>query len=150
MYNVCRRMVNNDLDAEDLLQQSFLDVFLKLHTFRGESSPGAWIKRIVINNCINFLKKRNLRLEFLDDKLLRLPTEPDTPVEKKLDVAAIGQALAALPDGYRIVFTLYMFEGYDHQEIASILDVTESTSKSQLSRARQRMRELLAGKELLS
>ncbi len=143
-------MVGNDPDAEDLLQQSFLDVFLKLHTFRGDSSPGAWIKRIVINNCINFLKKRNLHLENLDDKLRQLPAGPDSPVEKKLDVTAIQQAMAALPDGFRVVFTLYLFEGYDHQEIAAILNITETTSKSQLSRARQRMRELLHGKELWS
>jgi RNA polymerase sigma-70 factor (ECF subfamily) len=147
MYNICLRMVNDDMDAEDLLQQSFVDVFTKMDTFRYESSIGAWIKRIVVNNCINFLKKRRLNLESLDDRFHHVPE--DGPVEEvKLNVGTINQAMKELPDGYRVVFSLYMFEGYDHKEIGDILNITEATSKSQFSRAKKKLKELLDGKPL--
>lgn len=147
MYNICLRMVNNDLDAEDLLQQSFIDVFSKMDSFRYESSIGAWIKRIVVNNCINFLKKRKLKIESLDDRFHHVPN--DEPVEEsKLNVKAINGAIKELPDGYRVVFSLYMFEGYDHKEIGDILNITEATSKSQFSRAKKKLKELLDGKRM--
>lgn len=148
MYNVCLRMVNNDLDAEDLLQQSFIDVYSKMDSFRYESTIGAWIKRIVVNNCINFLKKRKLKIETLDDRFHHV-SEGEPVGEKHLNVKAINGAMANLPDGYRVVFSLYMFEGYDHKEIGEILDITEATSKSQFSRARKRLRELLEGQQLI-
>ncbi len=148
MYNICLRMVNNSLDAEDLLQQSFIDVYSKMDSFRYESTIGAWIKRIVVNNCINFLKKRKLKIETLDDRFHHVPDHG--PVnETHLNVKAINDAMSNLPDGYRVVFSLYMFEGYDHKEIGEILDITEATSKSQFSRARKRLRELLEGQQLV-
>ena len=147
MYNVCLRMSNNDLDAEDLLQQSFVDVFTKLHSFRFESSIGAWIKRIVVNNCINFLKKRKLLTTSLDDRFHRVAE--DAPVEKaKINVAAINEAIAQLPPGYRVVFSLYLFEGYDHKEIGQILEISEATSKSQYSRAKKKLKSLLDGQQI--
>ena len=147
MYNVCLRMVNSEVDAEDLLQQSFIDVFTKMDSFRYESSIGAWIKRIVVNNCINFLKKRRLKIESLDDRFHQLPEEE--PVEEvHLNVKAINRALGELPDGYRVVFSLYMMEGYDHKEIGEILNITEATSKSQFSRAKKKLKELLEGQRL--
>jgi len=148
MYNICLRMVNDSLDAEDLLQQSFIDVFSKIDSFRYESSIGAWIKRIVVNNCINFLKKRKLKIESLDDRFHQVPG--DEPVEEaKLNIKAINQAITELPDGYRVVFSLYLFEGYDHKEIGEILSITEATSKSQFSRAKKKLKELLDGKRLM-
>lgn len=145
MYNVCLRMVKNDLDAEDILQTSFIDVFTKLDTFQFQSSIGAWIKRIVLNNCINFLKRSRIQLEELDDKFQTLKEE-EQPDEAHigLTVERINRALFELPDGYRVVFSLYMLEGYDHKEIAEILQITEATSKSQFSRAKSKLRELLA------
>lgn len=137
------RMVKNDADAEDILQNSFIDVFTKLESFRFESSVGAWIKRIVVNNCINFLKKRRLYFEEIDE---RTGDFEDTPPEEELqlNVKAIKDAIFQLPDGYRVVFSLYQMEGYDHSEIAEILNVSEQTSKSQYSRARKKLRELLS------
>lgn len=147
MYNICLRMSNNDLDAEDLLQQSFVDVFTKMGSFRFESSIGAWIKRIVVNNCINFLKKRRLKIESLDDRYHQV--SEDAPVSKvALNVGAINSAIKKLPDGYRVVFTLYQFEGYDHKEIGQILNITEATSKSQFSRAKKKLRSLLEGQKI--
>jgi RNA polymerase sigma-70 factor (ECF subfamily) len=148
MYNICLRMVRNELDAEDLLQNSFVDVFSKLHTFRYQSSVGAWIKRIVVNNSINFLKKRRLKIEELDDKFHAIK-EDDDDVKLHLNVPAFNEALMKLPDGYRIVFTLYLMEGYDHKEIASILNISEATSKSQYSRAKKKLRELLSSQAYL-
>jgi RNA polymerase sigma-70 factor (ECF subfamily) len=145
MYNVCMRMVNDQLDAEDLLQHSFVDIFTKLDSFRYESTIGAWIKRIVVNNCINFLKKRKLKIEQLDDRLHLVPEEQVLVSEIPLSVNAVKQAMTELPDGYRVVFSLYMFEGYDHSEIGEILGITEATSKSQFSRAKKKLRDLLEG-----
>ena len=138
-------MVKNDLDAEDLLQNSFIDVFTKLHSFRYQSSIGAWIKRIVINNCINFLKKRRLQIDEWDDKIPeRLERESNDHQEVALSVEKVNRALLELPDGYRVVFSLYLMEGYDHKEVAQILGVSEATSKSQYSRAKAKLRQLLS------
>jgi RNA polymerase sigma-70 factor (ECF subfamily) len=147
MYNLCLRLLNSEPDAEDLLQQSFVDVFSKLDSFRQEASIGAWIRRIVVNNCINFLQKRKLTLENLDDQLQQLPETEASSLQ--LDVDSIHQAIQKLPEGCRVVLCLYLLEGYDHQEIAQILHIAESTSKSQYSRARKMLRELLKGKQLL-
>ena len=147
MYNICLRMVNDDLDAEDLLQQSFVDVFTKMDSFRYESSIGAWIKRIVVNNCINFLKKRRLQVQSLDDSHHQV-AEDLRYDDFTINVEAINGAIRELPDGYRVVFSLYLFEGYDHQEIGEILGITEATSKSQFSRAKKKLRDLLEGQKI--
>ena len=146
MYNICIRMVKNEQDAEDLLQNSFVDVFTKLNTFKYQSSIGAWIKRIVVNNCINFLKRNRMFFEELDDRIFNI-TEDLTPTQKGLSTEAVNRALFKLPDGYRVVFSLTMLEGYDHKEIASILEISEATSKSQYSRAKRKLREILKSKE---
>jgi len=143
MYNICLRMTKNDMDAEDLLQNSFVDIFTKLDSFRFQSSVGAWIKRIVVNNCINFLKKRRLEIQELNDKITEQP-EPEEQVHApKYSIDTINYALMQLPDGYRVVFTLYLMEGYDHKEIAEILEISEATSKSQYSRAKKKLREII-------
>lgn len=148
MYNICLRMVNDDLDAEDLLQQSFVDAFSKLESFRYESSIGAWIKRIVVNNCINFLKKRRLNLMSLDDSYHHVADDPHYD-DQNINVEAINSAIRQLPDGYRVVFSLYLMEGYDHQEIGEILGISEATSKSQFSRAKKKLRDLLEGQKIV-
>ncbi|MEM9819699.1 MAG: RNA polymerase sigma factor, partial [Bacteroidota bacterium] len=114
-------MLRNELDAEDVLQNSFVMIFSKLDTFRYQSSVGAWIKRIVVNNCINFLKKRRLEIEELQERHTKSFVETYDETEPAYNVQAVNHALMQLPDGYRIVFTLYMLEGYDHKEIANIL-----------------------------
>ncbi len=151
MYNICLRMVGRENDAEDLLQNSFIDVFSKLHTFRYQSSIGAWIKRIVVNNCINFLKRKRIYFEDLNNAYeYEFSHQEEDLGGGKVNVDAIKQALYQLPDGYRVVFSLYSLEGYDHKEIAQILNVTEATSKSQYSRAKKKLKELLKNKSLLS
>lgn len=146
MYNICLRMVKNELDAEDILQNSFVDVFTKLHTFQYQASVGAWIKRIVVNNCINFLKRNRVYFEALEDRHANVEADgyqPEGKADHKLTVERINKALFELPDGYRVVFSLYMLEGYDHKEIAEILGITEATSKSQFSRAKGKLRGIL-------
>ncbi len=136
-------MVRNELDAEDLLQNSFMDIYRKLDQFKFQSSIGAWIKRIVVNNCINFLKKRKLFTEEINDNQMEV-VEETTANELPLSVEGIKRAIKGLPDGYRVVFSLYAIEGYDHAEIAEILNVTVATSKSQYSRAKKKLQQLLA------
>jgi RNA polymerase sigma-70 factor (ECF subfamily) len=146
MYSTILRMVSNRADAEDLLQSAFVEVFTRLDSFRNESTIGAWIKRIVINKTINFLKSKRLEWSELKEKHEHLPSvESDAGQEEQmhLTVGRIKDAVAGLPDGYRVVFSLYAFEGYDHEEIASILDITEATSKSQYSRAKAKIRTLI-------
>ena len=143
MYNVCLRMLNNREDAEDMLQNVFLEVFSKLDQFRYESSIGAWIKRITVNRCINFLKKKRIEWITMEDQKLPVVVEEENFVDIKLSVEKIRRAIPLLPDGYRLVFTLYMLEGYDHREIAEILSINEATSKSQLNRAKKKLKQLI-------
>lgn len=143
MYNICLRMLGSVENAEDVLQNAFIDIFMKMDSFRFESSVGAWMKRIVINNCINALKKRQLFFSELNEQAAHVPDAPPSVSEEKWDVARIQAAIHQLPDGYRVVFSLYALEGYDHEEIGHILGVTEATSKSQYSRAKAKLRQIL-------
>lgn len=142
MYNTALRMVRHPHDAEDLLQSVFVEVFTKLESFRYESSIGAWMKRITVNKCINFLKTRKLALTELTASHDRVESSEPEP-ESGWTVEKINQAIHQLPDGYRVVFSLYAVEGYDHEEIGQILGVTEATSKSQYSRAKAKLRDML-------
>ncbi len=144
MYNVGYRIVNNVEEAEDVLQDAFISAFNNLESYRGDSTFGAWLKRIVINKAINYVNKR---------KPERLPEDEhfDVKEEEEVDVLEgfpftvekVRVAIEALPDGYRSVLSLYLLEGYDHGEIAEILGITESTSKSQFNRAKKKLKELL-------
>jgi len=145
MFNICHRMLNNLEEAEDLLQDSFCDAFMKLGTFRYESSFGAWLKRIVINKCINWIQKKKIKLIFpeeLDESIQNAETEMDYE-DINMEVMRIHQAIGQLSYGYRIIFNLYAIEGYDHTEISEITGISESTSKSQYLRAKKRIKEIL-------
>ena len=145
MYNVCYRMVGNEAEAEDILQESFMDIFRRLDSFRSESSLGAWIKRIVINHCLNVFKKRRIRFEEISEKASDVPETVYQDDEAIVyEVKRVKDAIMKLPDGYRQVLTLYLIEGYDHAEIADILGIQETGSKSQYSRARAKLRALLS------
>ncbi|WP_430816006.1 RNA polymerase sigma factor [Carboxylicivirga sp. RSCT41] len=144
MFNICFRMMNSTEDAEDMLQEVFCEAFRRLGSFRFESTFGAWIKRITINRCINELKRRKLNLELNEEITPDIHSdEKEDDDELNLKVEHIKLAMSMLPDGYRVVFTLYMLEGYDHQEIAEIMNITVSTSKSQLARAKRKLTEIL-------
>lgn len=143
MYNVAYRMTRDEDDANDVLQEAFISAFSHLEAYRAEATFGSWLKRIVVNKSINLIRSR---------KTDRLPEtdEWDVPEEEEIEVEVdnntverVKGAIHQLPDGYRTVLTLYLIEGYDHQEISDILSVSVSTSKSQLNRARNRLKEIL-------
>lgn len=145
MYNVALRIVNDDAEAEDVLQEAFLDAFKRIGDFRQETTFGLWLKQIVINRSINYLRKR--KAEFVSLEEVEVADEPTyDESETTLKVEAIKAAMNELPDGYRVVLTLYLFEGYDHEEIAHILKISENTSRSQYMRAKQKLNSLLVTK----
>lgn len=145
MYNICLRMMRSREAAEDMLQEAFTDAFGKLETFRFDSGFGSWLKRIVINNCINEINRRKTDLEFFDDMHLfeQEDENDDREYENQMTVQNIKKAMEFLPEGSRIIFSLYLLEGYDHVEISEILNISESNSKSQYMRAKRRIKEIL-------
>ena len=134
MFNICIRMVSNKYDAEDILQESFISAFKNIHSFREESSFGAWLKRIVINKSINFLKKQ--KWDFEDIENIENPESEDEEIIQ-IEPEKIHSAIKKLPEKARVVINLYLLEGYKHREIAEMLKISESTSKSQYLRAKQ-------------
>jgi len=143
MYNICVRMLKNEMDAEDVLQMSFVKIFKNLKQYQYKSTPGAWIKRITINNCIDFLKKRKMYFEEITD---RIDVSKEEEEEPDYNVNIVKEAVNELAHGYRAVFTLYAFEGYDHKEIAEIMGTSEANSKSQYSRAKQHVKRIIKTK----
>ena len=144
MYNICIRMISNQNDAEDIIQESFINAFNSLDKFRGDSSFGSWLKRIVINKSISFLKKK--KQEFTDIDNLQIPDNHEDENLPKIDPAEIHESIKTLPEKARVVLNLYLLEGYKHKEIAEMLNISESTSKSQYLRAKQLLREKLLKK----
>ena len=146
MYNVGFRIVNNTEEAEDVLQEAFISAFKNLHHYRGDATFGAWLKRIVVNKAINYLKKKKME-RFPDDEKWDVQEEivADEFESFPFSVEKVKSAIESLPDGYRTVLSLYLLEGYDHGEIAGIMGITESTSKSQFNRSKKKLKELLEG-----
>ncbi len=145
MYNVSLRIVNNETEAEDIMQESFLKAFKKINTYRGEVSFGAWLKKIVVNSSLDYLKKRKVQFDQINEQTLEKPD--DTMEIQEVDVSLIKKAIRDLPDGYRTILSLYLIEGYDHDEISTILSISNSASRTQYSRAKNKLREILKGKE---
>ncbi len=156
MYNLCLRMLRHSHDAEDVLQVAFVDIFRNIDTFNFEASISAWIKRVVVNRCIDHLKKRRLLTTDYDARQHDIATtsehafEPSSPedspaafLEETLTVERVKRGMRKLSEGYRVVLSLYLFEGYDHEEIATILGISSGTSKSQYSRAKKRLAAIL-------
>lgn len=143
MFNICYRMMNNREEAEDMLQEAFTQAFIKLHSFRYESNFGSWLKRIVVNTCINAINKRKVELTYCEEIYHYDKTEEQNDYEPEFTVATVTKAMEQLPEGGRMVFSLYLLEGYDHAEIAQIMGITESTSKSQFMRAKRRIVSIL-------
>jgi RNA polymerase sigma-70 factor (ECF subfamily) len=135
--------MTNDVDeASDVLQEAFISAFNNLGTYKGTASFGAWLKKIVVNKSINHIRSKKMNLVSLDEVE---PVSEDVVNDEDLylDIEKIKSGIELLPDGYRIVFSLYLLEGYDHKEISQILGITESTSKSQYNRAKAKLRKLL-------
>jgi RNA polymerase sigma factor (sigma-70 family) len=139
MYNTSLRIVGNREEAEDVLQESFLDGFMKIDYFRGDSTFGAWLKSIVVNKSISKIRNQKLQWEELGELETEEVEEFDDSEET---IAVIKHLIQDLPTGYRLVLNLYLFEGYDHKEIAEITGISEVTSRTQYIRAKQRLIEL--------
>jgi RNA polymerase sigma factor (sigma-70 family) len=148
MYNVCMRIVNQPAEAEDVMQEAFLNAFRNIGTYKGEVSFGAWLKRIVINRSLDHLKRKKVKLEEISERTAQIP---DYQMElKEVNMEVIKKAIQQLPDGYRVVLSLFLIEGYDHEEISEILGISNSNSRTQYLRAKNKLRELLKDKEIYS
>ena len=146
MYNTALRIVGNQEEAEDVLQEAFLAAFRMLSSYRGEASFGAWLKRIVVNKSINKVKKQNPMQSVTEDGEIGEYYEWPEEGNNEIDVSAIREGINQLPTGFRSVLSLYLLEGYDHTEIAEILGISVSTSKSQFNRAKKKLREIVERK----
>jgi RNA polymerase sigma-70 factor (ECF subfamily) len=152
VYALCLRMVNNPADAEDLMQEAFLQLFRKIGTFRGESAFSTWLHRMTVNVVLMRLRKKSLPVTSLEettepDEETGSPRKdlgaPDLRLSGAVDRVNLERSVEKLPPGYRTVFVLHDVQGYEHNEIADIMGCSVGNSKSQLHKARTRLRELL-------
>jgi len=155
VYAVCLRMTNNPADADDLTQEAFIQAFRKLSTFRGESALSTWLHRVAVNTALMHFRKKVTAQSSLDGPSDAEPARRefgchDERLKYSLDRIALKRALEALPFGYRTIFELHEFDGYGHREIAKILHCTVGNSKSQLHKAKQRIRECLLSRRHLA
>jgi RNA polymerase sigma-70 factor (ECF subfamily) len=143
MYGVCLRFARNTLEADDILQEGFIKVFSFLKDFRQEGSLEGWIRRTIVNTAINYYNsKQNEWNETSIEKAQTFSSDTEDALSK-ISAADLLTLIHELPEGYRMVFNLYVIEGYNHQEIAEMLKISENTSKSQLSRARMALQDRL-------
>ncbi|WP_167614813.1 RNA polymerase sigma factor [Maribellus sediminis] len=148
MYSVSLRIVNDAMEAEDVMQEAFLSAFKKMNTYKGEVSFGAWLKKIVVNRSLDYLKKRKVQLEEIDERTTQI--EDYQMPTHEINAEVLKAAIQNLSDGYRVVLSLYLIEGYDHEEISQILNISNSASRTQLLRAKNKLRDMLKGKEVFS
>ena len=149
MYSICYRYVKDSMEAEDILVTSFMKVFDKISQFKSEGSFEGWIRRIVVNEALTYLRRN--RSMYLETELEQADREPDyNMLSDHLEAEDLMNMIKELPTGYRIVFNLYAIDGYSHKEIADQLGISENTSKSQLSRARTYLQKMLANTDWMS
>jgi len=146
MYGICLRLVGNAVEAEDVMQEAFLKAFTKIDTYEGVVSFGAWLKKIVINRSLDQLKKRKVKFEELNEKIPE--EEPVALRMSEIQLELLKDAIQRLPDGYRVVLSLFLLEGYDHEEIAQILGISNVSSRTQYLRAKLKLRQMVQ-KEML-
>ncbi len=143
MYNICRRMMGDDEDAKDVMQEAFIHAFSKLNMLQDKVSFAGWLKRIVVNHCIDALRKRR-HVEEFDQQALDKEEEEDDQDWANYQIKNILKAMDNISEGCRTILNLYVFEGYDHTEIAEILSISEVTSRAQYSKAKVKIRQLLS------
>jgi RNA polymerase sigma-70 factor (ECF subfamily) len=148
MFNTTLRIVGDSDDAEDVMQEAFLKAFAKLDSYRGEVSFGAWLKRIVINKALDFLRLKKDQLSLEDSgEVVEMAEEDAENKEYKYSAESIKESIHALPEGYRLVLSLILLEGYDHEEVSQILNISNATSRTQYHRAKKKLIELLKNKD---
>ncbi|WP_250434115.1 RNA polymerase sigma factor [Hanstruepera flava] len=150
MYSVAKRFVKHDAEAEDVVQDAFIKAFTKLHQYNAEVTFGAWLKRIVVNTSIDALKSKKQRLVELDDVHLKVVDTGDDDkwlADDAVSIDEIKEAINQLSDKYKYVVMLFLIEGYDHQEISEILNISEVASRTQLYRGKLQLQKLLKQKQ---
>jgi RNA polymerase sigma factor (sigma-70 family) len=146
MFVVAKRFIKNTFEAEDIVQESFIKAFAKLHQYKAEVTFGAWLKRIVINKSIDLLKSKKQQMLELDEVHLKVVDsgyEDEWLVDDAITLDEVKDAISKLPDKYKYVVMMFLIEGYDHQEISDVLNITEVASRTQLSRGKTKLKELL-------
>ena len=143
MYNTAQRILNDSAEAEDAMQEAFLKAFANIDEFRFESTFGTWLRRITVNISLDYLRKRKVTFEEISDQQDNILDEEsmEDPISDEMTVSKIKKLVSELPDGYRTIITLYLFEGFDHEEISKITGITPSASRSQYCRARKKLLE---------
>lgn len=149
MLSVCYRFAPNREDAEDMLQEGFIKVFTQIHTFQNKGAFEGWIRRIIVHTCINFLKKHKKFNESLDISYTNTVHVKEETVPSIMQARQIIECIRLLPVGYRTVLNLYALEGYSHKEIGIMLDIEESTSRSQYTRAKAMLENILIRKKII-
>lgn len=149
MLGVCYRFAKNREDAEDMLQDGFIKVFTQLHQYRNEGALEGWIRRIIVHTCINILKKNKKFAESVDIIHANSVYVKEEMIPSIMQAKQVVECIRTLPLGYRTVLNLYAIEGYSHKEIANMLDIEESTSRSQYTRAKAMLEEILIRKNII-
>lgn len=142
MYNICYRIIGSEHAAEDALQEAFVSAYQNLNSYEGRAAFGAWLKKIVVNKAISHLRKEKIGQLDIDEhfEVINNDENEDT-YEYRID--AVKRGIQKLPNGFRVVLSLYLLEGYDHSEISEILGISESTSKTQYIRAKAKLKQIL-------
>ena len=146
MYIIALRYVKHAAEAEDIVQEAFISAFKNLHQYQEKVTFGAWLKRIVINKCIDALKKQKLQLETLDESYFLIKeNNEEQPLYIKEDatIESVKKAISALPEKYQCIINLYLIEGYDHEEISTILNISNVSSRTLLSRGKNKLKDIL-------
>ncbi len=144
MFSVALRMVNDTFLAEEVMQKAFIKAFKKIDSYRNEVAFGAWLKKIVINQSMDELKKKNADIIPISRDVMTISEEDENwQIETEITIEDVKKAIQKLKEKYRIILTLYLIEGYDHQEIAEILNITENTSRTQILRGKNELKEAL-------
>ncbi|HET9055939.1 MAG TPA: sigma-70 family RNA polymerase sigma factor [Chitinophagaceae bacterium] len=149
MLAVCYRFAKNREDAEDMLQEGFIRVFSQMHQFRGQGAFEGWMRRIIVHTCINILKKNKKFSESVDIIYANNIQVREDSVPSIIQAKQVVECIRMLPIGYRTVLNLFALEGYSHKEIANMLDIEESTSRSQYTRAKAMLQEILMKKSII-
>ena len=143
MFVVANRYVNDSFLAEDIMQEAFIKAFKNMDRYKNEVPFGAWLKRIVINQSIDALKKKKLELISMNEETLRVVDDEDWKVDETITADEVRSAMNELKEKYRLVLSLYLFEGYDHDEISQILGITSNTSRTHLLRGKRLLKKKL-------
>jgi len=149
MLGVCYRFAKNREDAEDMLQEGFIKIFTQLHQYRNEGALEGWIRRIIVHTCINILKKNKKFAESVDIIHANSIHVKEDMIPSIMQAKQVVECIRLLPIGYRTVLNLYAIEGYSHKEIAAMLDIEESTSRSQYTRAKAMLEDILIKKRII-